>query len=519
MADSRLPLGAIPRYYAESKPPGALALVHPEGALTWSQLEARANQRARLYRSLGVRPGDYVSLALGNSNAFYETTFAVWKLGAIPNVISSRLPAGEADEILRLVKPTLLVAESAEILQLVRSKGAAAGASADDGRWTCASISPDTDLGSFDDSTVEDAAPALHWKAMTSGGSTGRPKIIVDRKPALHDPAELVFEQRPGGVVLNPGPLYHNAPFLLTHVALFNGSTIIGMRRFDAEEALQLIERYRVDWVNFVPTMMHRIWALPENVRKRYDLSSLRAVWHMAAPMPEWLKQCWIDWLGAEKLWELYGGTERQGFTTINGREWLQRRGSVGRLITPGRMKAVREDGSDCDPDELGEIYFLPADGPGSTYYYLGAEAKRRPDGWESLGDIGRIDADGFLYLADRRVDLIVRGGANIYPAEVEAALDAHPAVASSVAIGLPDPEFGRVVHALVQPRSRSQLDIVELHSFLATKLSRYKLPCSYELSASALRDDAGKVRRTALRDEREAWLRQGREFRLFPPG
>ncbi|MBL8264780.1 AMP-binding protein [Steroidobacter sp.] len=505
MADSRLPLGALPRYYAERKPPSALALVHPEGALTWSQLEARANQRARLYRSLGVGPGDYVSLALGNGNAFYETTFAVWKLGAIPNVISSRLPAGEAGEILQLVKPKLLVAESVEILQLMRPKD-------------CACIAADADLSGFDDSTVEDAEPAPQWKAMTSGGSTGRPKIIVDRKPALHDPSEVIFEQRAGGVVLNPGPLYHNAPFMLTHLALFNGSTVVGMRRFDAEEALQLIERHLVDWVNFVPTMMHRIWALPESVRKRYDLSSLRAVWHMAAPMPEWLKQFWLDWLGADKLWELYGGTERQGLTTINGVEWLKRRGSVGRLVTPGGMKALREDGSDCDADEVGEIYFLPTDGPGSTYYYLGADAKRRPDGWESLGDIGRIDADGYLYLADRRVDLIVRGGANIYPAEVEAALDAHPAVASSVAIGLPDAELGRVVHALVQPRPNSQLDVAELHSFLATKLGRYKLPCSYELSASPLRDDAGKVRRTALRDEREAWLTQGRVFRLFPP-
>src|SRR5258708_25295215 len=171
----------------------------------------------------------------------------------------------------------------------------------------------------------------------------------------------------------------------------------------------------------------------------------------MAAAMAAWLKEKWIEWLGPEKIYELYGGTERQGATVISGVEWLAHRGSVGKIGETSALRIIGEDGNDVAPGEPGEIYFLPSDGAGSTYHYLGAEPKRRPDGWESLGDIGRLDADGYLYLGDRLADMILRGGANIYPAEVEAAVVAHPPVRSCVVVRLPDPDFGQRVHTSLE--------------------------------------------------------------------
>jgi bile acid-coenzyme A ligase len=361
---------------------------------------------------------------------------------------------------------------------------------------------------------------ARYWKAMTSGGSTGRPKVILDHQPAVIDTAaDQMLGVTPGTVLLNPGPLYHNAPFIVSHLSLFAGGRLTGMVKFDAEETLRLIARDRVQWVNFVPTMMHRIWALPDNVRNSYDVSSLKIVFHMAAPMPPWLKENWINWLGPERIHELYGGTERQGATIITGVEWLAHKGSVGKIGDTSRLRIIGEDGNEVATGETGEIYFLPNDGAGSTYHYLGAEPKRRPDGWESLGDIGRLDADGYLYLGDRLADMILRGGANIYPAEVEAAVSAHPGVRQCVVVGLPDAELGQRIHAIVELNEGKHAQAVAdgMGEFLGQRLSRYKHPESFEVVAVAPRDDSGKVRRSLLRDERAAWLKEERTFRIFP--
>ena len=365
-----------------------------------------------------------------------------------------------------------------------------------------------------------DSPVARYWKAMTSGGSTGRPKVILDHQPAVIDTAAEPILGIPKGVsLLNPGPLYHNAPFIASHLGLFAGGRVTGLVKFDAEEALRMIAAHQVQWVNFVPTMMHRIWALPDEVRNAYNVSSLQVVFHMAAPMPAWLKEKWIEWLGPEKIFELYGGTERQGSTVISGVEWLAHKGSVGKIGETSRLRIIGEDGNDVAPGESGEIYFLPNDGAGSTYHYLGAEPKRRPDGWESLGDIGRLDAEGYLYLGDRLADMILRGGANIYPAEIEAAVTEHLDVRSCVVVGLPDPEFGQRVHAILELDGSTDAQAVAdgMAAFLADRLSRYKHPESFEVTSVGLRDDSGKVRRTLLRDERAGWLKEDRPFRIVP--
>jgi bile acid-coenzyme A ligase len=356
--------------------------------------------------------------------------------------------------------------------------------------------SPDPSL---DDSLLPDRAPPA-WKAPTSGGSTGRPKIIVAADPGMIDTdLDPGMGVRHGGVMMVPGPMYHNAPFSYSTRGLATGNHVITMPRFDAEETLAGIQEHRPDWMLLVPTMMLRIWRVPE--RESYDVSSLQVVWHMAAPCPAWLKEGWIEWIGGEKLYELYAGTEAQAVTIIRGDEWLAHRGSVGRCLI-GEMKVLDPLGEELAPGEVGEIY-MRSPGGRETYRYVGAEAKRTADGWESLGDLGWIDADGYVFLRDRLSDMILSGGANIYPAEVEAAIDEHPLVRSSAVIGLPDEDLGNRIHAIVQVAEGASVSDDELREFLAERLVRYKIPRTFERSDEPLRDDAGKVRRSALRTER----------------
>jgi bile acid-coenzyme A ligase len=338
-------------------------------------------------------------------------------------------------------------------------------------------------------------------KALMSGGSTGRPKLIVATNPAEAE-GQLRFaafmRMRPEDTALITAPLHHNGPFMTSTGTLTTGGHVVLPGRFDAETTLRLIEQHRAGWAYLVPTMMSRIWKLPDEVRHRHDLSSLHTVMHMAAPCPMYLKQAWIDWLGPDRILELYAGTEAQAATLITGTEWLEHPGSVGRPTT-GDMQVCDEDGNPLPPGEVGEIWLRSRIGP--TYRYIGATARSREDGWESLGDLGWMDADGYLYLSDRMTDMVLVGGSNVYPAEVEAALDEHPAVLSSCVIGLPDDDLGNRLHALIQLSTEVTDD--ELRSWCTQRLTKYKVPRSFERVTEPLRDDAAKVRRTALRQAR----------------
>jgi bile acid-coenzyme A ligase len=478
-----VPLGRILQHHAQLDP-SAPAITIGERTITRGQLEARSNRRARLLASHGVGEGDLVTIALPNSLEFYETTFAVWKLGATPNPVSAALPPAELAAIVAVANPRLVIGAPAMSLP---------------GRATLASCAE------VDPALSADPLPTRvpkYWKAMTSGGSTGRPKVIVDHMDGAWDPSQPALGQRVGDVVVNPGPLYHNGPFLGTHYALLTGGHVIEMLQFDARRVLELAQFHCANWILLVPTLMHRIARLPDEVRRAYDLSTLRTIVHTAASCPAWLKRFWLDWLGPERVLEVYTGTERQAMTIITGREWLAHPGSVGRVQPGGRVRIVGEDGADLPPGETGEIYFLPDGGRNSTYHYLGAHAKALGE-WESLGDLGWLDRDGYLYLADRRTDLIISGGVNIYPAEVEAALEAHPAIGSAIVIGLADEEWGQNVHAILQYMPGMGVTEQELRAFLAERLVRYKIPRSFEFVAHALRDEAGKARRSQLRAAR----------------
>jgi bile acid-coenzyme A ligase len=304
------------------------------------------------------------------------------------------------------------------------------------------------------------------------------------------------------GAVLITGPLYHNAPFMLSACALVLGGHLVLMRRFDAAESLALAVHFAVDWVYLVPTMMARISRLPAEQRASFPPPSLRVVMHMAAPCPPWLKQEWIDWLGPDRVWELYGATEVQSVTVLKGGEWLERPGTVGRPVV-GEMKILDDQGRPVPPGTVGELWMRRGEGIDNPYRYIGATARAMGDGWESVGDMGSLDADGYLYLADRKSDMILVGGSNVYPAEIENALTEHPSVRSAVVIGLPDDDLGQVPHALVE--LDVDVDDEDLKAHLSERLVAYKIPRSFERVVEPLRDDAGKVRRGALLAERLA--------------
>jgi bile acid-coenzyme A ligase len=485
MADQALtPLGVALARLAEADP-GLPAITDKGRTVTRLELEQRTNRLARAYAALGVRPGDMVTVGLPNGIGFYEAAIAAWKLGATPQPLSAQLPAHERRAIIDLADPALVVGlDPGEV-----TNRAAVPAEFEPDQ--CASVEPLAPI----------VPPSL--KAPASGGSTGRPKLIVSTQPGALEtvaPFAGLLRMRPGGVHLVTGPLFHNGPFLASICALFTGSHIVVMTRFDASHALKLVERHRVSWMYAVPTMMLRIWRLPPAERDRFDLSSLEVVLHLAAPCPAWLKDVWIDWLGPDRILELYAATEVQAVTMISGEDWRTHRGSVGRAVV-GELVVLDRDGRQVPPGEVGEVWMRRGPDDPGPYRYIGAEPKGRAGGWESVGDMGWLDADGYLYLADRQTDMILIGGANVYPAKVEAALEAHPAIRSACVVGLPDEDLGSVPHAIVQ--STVPVPDDELRAFLSERLSRFKVPRSFERVEEPLRDDAGKVRRSALRDAR----------------
>ncbi|WP_288048787.1 AMP-binding protein [Acidiphilium sp.] len=451
-------------------PPDSLAIVQGERRWSWRELDRRSAAWAARLRERGVRPDDLVAFAFPNGPDFLALVFGVYRAGATPAPLSPKLPLAERDAILALMRPAVFV----------------------DG------VESDAPLPV---ATPRPAPIAQSWKACTSGGSTGRPKVIVDGRPAAF-PRGMSFIGLPGsgGKALVAGPLYHNAPFSAAVFALWSGAAIVSLDRFDAETCLAIIARERVEWALMVPTMMHRILRLPEAVRRSYDLTRWRMVVHTAAPMAPWLKRAWIDEFGPDHIWEAYGATEGLARTFIGGREWLERPGSVGKAGGGARFRILGPDGEDLPAGVEGEIYAMPPGGPGSSYRYIGAERRATADGWESVGDVGRLDEDGYLYLADRRADLIISGGVNVWPAEVEAALLRHPAIRSCAVVGVADEDLGECVHAIVEADDAA-LNLSILREFLTPHLTRDKHPRSLEIQNAPVRDDAGKARKVLLKE------------------
>jgi bile acid-coenzyme A ligase len=454
--------------------------------VTRAELDRSTNRLARAYAERGVGVGDYVTIVLPNSIEWIQAVVACWKLGAVPQPLSARLPDAELTGLLGLRRPKLLV-----------------------GRDNSDIVS--APVGFTPNSTLSDAAlpeaVSPVWKAMGSGGSTGRPKLIESGGDS-RIPAAIGYPlgAQVGDTTLMPVPLSHNTGFTTATIALLMRHHLVLMSRFEPQQFLRLIAEHRVTFLTTVPTIMQRVLPVYRADPGSYDLSSIRRFWHLGAPCPPAIKQAWIDLLGPEKVWELYGGTELQALTFISGDQWLTHRGSVG-VVVAGEMKVLDDDGNPCPPGVIGEIYMRPGPGSAPTYRYIGAAAKTR-DGWDSLGDLGYFDEDGFLYLSDRRVDMFTVGGRNVYPAEIENALSAHPDVLSCLVVGVPHEDLGQVPYAIVQ--AASALDEEAVQTFLGDRIAGYKVPTTVEFVDTPLRDDAGKARRSAVRDEIIARLHAG---------
>lgn len=521
--------------------PEVIAVCDDDRALTWLQLDLRTNRLARAYAELGVGVDSLVTVALPNSVEFVESCVAVWKLGATPQPLSYRLPPADRAAVLALALPSLVVGLPAPAATPTAAASEAEGASprdpssaasgADAPHPRDAAAAPHVAAGfvpraGLSDAPLPDAA-ATSWKAPTSSGSTGRPKLILAAASAHIDPEGRVASFVPAQAVqLVTGPLFHSAPFTYAMRGLMTGHTLVILPRFDERRVLDAVTEHRITWLPLVPTMMNRIWRLPQTVKDAADLTSLESILHIGSACPPWLKRAFIDWIGPDRITEVYAGTESQGITTISGREWLEHPGSVGRPTGGSEMQIWGPDDRPLPVGATGRIMMRRSGGP--TYSYRGSAAHPRPDGWDTLGDLGHLDADGYLFVADRADDLIITGGVNVYPAEVEGVLEEHPGIRSAVVFGLPDDDLGEVVAALVDvggpPRGASAvagsgsaggvasgeegdgvgpsaaLTEAALLAWLVPRLDPEKRPRRIEFTTEPVRDDAGKVRRHLLR-------------------
>jgi bile acid-coenzyme A ligase len=339
---------------------------------------------------------------------------------------------------------------------------------------------------------------AACWKAPTSSGSTGRPKIVKATAPALFDPAHPVAPFFPATAVqLVTAPLWHSAAFTYAFRGLITGHRLMLSEAFDELGFLRAVADHRVNWVLLSPSMIHRLVRVPTTVRGGFDLSSLTSVVHMGAPCAHADKRALIAWLGPHRVIEVYAGSESNGLTMISGTEWLRRPRSVGRGIAGTEIRIVRDDGSTAASGEAGQVWMRR--GQRASYSYLGAESRRTADGWDTLGDIGRLDEAGYLTILDRANDLVVFDDHTVYPPAVEHALMQHPLVRDAVVYGADD-AAGRQVLAAVVDIGDADVDPEAIQRFAAARLGPDDRPAQITLTRTPIRNQAGKVRRSSFR-------------------
>ncbi len=501
-----------PVHHAQGTPDKLAYIMAGSGeTVSYAQLDARANQGAQLLRSLGLKRGDGIAVLMDNSPRYLELMWAAERTGVYCTCLSSKLNAAEAAYILRDGNCRVLIA----------SKGCASVAQAllpAIADIACYMVDGTVDgFQAYED--ARDTMPATPIADQSPGGillyssgTTGQPKGVkhpLSDEPFGTNVSPLVMLGKglygftPDMVYLSPAPLYHAAPLRWSMAVQQVGGTVVVMERFDPETALAYIERYRITHAQWVPTHFIRLLKLPAEVRARYDVSSLKAVWHAAAPCPIPVKQAMIDWWGPI-IGEYYAGTEGNGFCAISSGEWLTHRGSVGRNLT-AQTKICDDEGNEVPPRTEGAVYFAG----GGAFEYHNDPAKTAESanahGWTTLGDIGWVDEEGYLYLTDRKSFMIISGGVNIYPAEIENLLVTHPKVADVAVIGAPHDEMGEEVVAIVCPadpsEDREQL-AAELNAFARAHLSHVKAPRRIDFRDTLPRHETGKLYKRLLRDE-----------------
>jgi fatty-acyl-CoA synthase len=480
-------------------------------AITYGELDRRSNQGAQLFRSLGLKTGDHIALLMENCLPFMEVCWAAQRSGLYYTAISRYLTAEEIAYIVKDCGAKVVITTPQCIAAIAPLIGNAPGAPI---FYITGKAQPG--FRSWDE--ARDAQPATPiadeaagYDMLYSSGTTGRPKGI---KRPLTEPSILVPNpllkllcstmcgMTADSVYLSPAPLYHAAPLRFNMMCGALGGTSIIMEHFDAEEFLRLAEKHRVTQSQLVPTMFVRMLKLPEETRKKYNVSSLKGAVHAAAPCPADVKARMIAWWGPILI-EYYAGSEGNGVTVSTSQDWLAHRGTVGRAVV-GEVKILDDDGNELPAGETGTVYF--AGGPQFAYHNDDDKTKRAYNerGWSTLGDVGYLDAEGFLYLTDRKAYMIISGGVNIYPQETEDVLITHPAVADVAVFGVPNEEMGEEVKAVVQPhdmrKTGKELE-AELIAFCRQHLSPIKCPKSVDFEAELPRTPTGKLVKRHLRD------------------
>jgi long-chain acyl-CoA synthetase len=490
--------------------PDRTALVCGPRRLSYRELERRVNRVAHALAARGVGAGGRVALLLPNGPEFLAVTHAAAKLGALAVPINYRWRRAEIAYVLEDATPDVFVLDAAFV-----AEGAAARAAA--GRPAlerCLVVGGTAGLPAFEDTVAaapetppETGIPPGGFNVLVyTSGTTGRPKGVMhptfDPRVGFESQKRIVemWGFTPDDVHLVAGPMYHTMPNAYASQHLFVGATVVVMPRFDAEECLRLIAAERVTTSSMVPAHFIRLLALPADVRERYDLSSVRKIMHAAAPCPAEVKRRIMALFPPDSIWEFYGATEGPG-TIISPSEWLEKPGSVGRPWPGIRVQILDDDGHELPPGEIGTIY-LSSLGSRKFSYHNAPEktaAAFRGD-FFTVGDLGWLDADGYLFIADRRTDMVISGGVNIYPAEIEAALVAHPDVVDAAVFGIPDERWGESLLAVVERRGTA-LDAAAVQAWCRERLADYKTPRGVEFIAELPRDPNGKVLKRQLRE------------------
>jgi long-chain acyl-CoA synthetase len=491
--------------------PDRTAATGPDGAtMTYAELDDESRRLASLLAARGLGPGDAIAILLENTPHFLAAAWAAQRAGLYYVPVNWHLSAAEAAYIVgdsgakALVSSPRLadLAKDVVATRPVMNIRLAVGGPVDGFEDYAAAVAA---------SPPERPGDEVNGACMFySSGTTGRPKGIrrAPPPPRFGDPMPLegllalLYGFGPETVYLCPGPLYHAAPLGYSMGAQALGGEVVLMDRFDPEACLAFIEKYKVTHVQVVPTMFVRMLKLPPEVRAKYDVSSLRMVVHAAAPCPPEVKRAMIDWLGPV-ISEYYAASEGNCYFAIDSAQWLAHPGSVGQALS-GAAHILDEDGTELPPGEIGQIW-IENEGRFSYHNDPAKTAEAYNDrGWSTLGDLGHLDAEGFLYLSDRRTDLIITGGVNVYPREIEEALTMHPKVADVAVIGVPHEEMGQEIRAVVQPAAGvmpgPELE-QELIEHCAGRLARFKRPRRIDFTAELPRLPSGKILRRVLRD------------------
>ncbi|MBO0854284.1 MAG: acyl-CoA synthetase [Nocardia sp.] len=478
---------------------------------TFRQLDERSNQLAQLLRGRGIGPGDSLAILMENHPAYFEVCWAAQRAGLRYTAVNRHLTAAEAGYIVADCGARALITTAAqapvaaslpaEVLDGLDVRlmidGTAAG-------WdSYAQV-----VGPQPSTPIDDECEGEVM--LYSSGTTGRPKGIA-RELTLAPMGSLPNRLAPlmasmgmdgDAVYLCPAPLYHAAPIAWSMALQRQGATVVVMEKFDAERALATIERYRVTHAQLVPTMFTRLLKLPDEVRNRYDVSSLRAVVHAAAPCPVEVKRAMLDWWGPI-IHEYWNSTEGAGFTYVTPAEWLAHPGTVGRPVR-GALHILDEDGTELPAGEVGQIW---SEGTPPFEYHNDPEKTAESSnerGWRTVGDVGYLDPDGYLFLTDRKAFMIISGGVNIYPRDAEDALNLHPKVTDVAVFGVPHEEMGEQVKAVIEPADWSEAgpDLErELIAFCRSRIADYKCPRSIDFERELPRSDTGKLYKRLLRD------------------